>query len=68
MNRTKLLGISAMLNVAQAELTGAGHDEAANKVSAAVVDLHRDAGWTVEELKRMGEVQKWIIEQLVEDA
>ncbi len=67
MDRTKLLGLAANLNVVQAELDSAGREfrEAAKQINSAVVEIHRIAKWRAEELERMGEVQNWIVESLL---
>ena len=67
MNRQKLLGISAMLNVVQATLDQEGREYkvAASHVNAAVVEIHHAAKWSADEQKRMGEIQAWLVEQLL---
>ena len=66
-NRERLLGLSAMLNVVQATLDQEGREyrAAANHVNAAVVEIHQAAEWTADEQRRMGEIQAWLVEQLV---
>ena len=67
MNRPKLLGLAANLNVVQAELDSAGPQckAAAQQINSAVVEIHRIAKWSAAELERMGEVQNWVVGQLV---
>ena len=66
MNRQKLLGLSAMLNVVQATLDQEGREykAAAKHVNAAVVEIHRAAKWSADDQRRMGEIQNWLVEQL----
>ncbi len=53
MNRHTLLGLCATLNVAQAWLDQAGpqYREASRHINHAVVEIHRAAGWSAEELR-----------------
>ena len=34
-------------------------------IGAEVVEIHRAANWNTQEQKRMGEIQNWLIEQLL---
>lgn len=64
-DRDRLLGLAAMLNVVQAELDRhREHKVAANHVNAAVVAIHESAAWDANELERMGALQNWLVEQL----
>ena len=67
MNRHTLLGLCATLNVAQAWLDQAGpqYREATRHINHAVVEIHGAAGWSREELGRMGDVQGELVGQLV---
>ena len=66
MNRHTLLGLCATLNVAQAWLDQAGpqYRQASRHINAAVVEIHRAAGWSRVELARMGEVQGELVERI----
>jgi hypothetical protein len=65
-DRNLLLGLTATLNVAQAELDRAGpnYKAAASYVNKSVAELHRSAEWTQDELRRMAEVQNELVEML----
>ena len=58
MDRQKLLGLSAMLNVVQATLDQEGREykAAANHVNAAVVEIHHAAKWSADDQTRMAEI------------
>jgi hypothetical protein len=66
MDRPLLLGLAATLNVATAELDRLGLREAANHVNHAVVEIDHVAGWTAEDLQRIGGVQNELLRLLVE--
>ena len=67
MNRPKLLGLAANLNVVQAELDSAGAEfrEASKQINSAVVEIHTIAKWNAKEMERMGEVHGWIVASLL---
>ena len=62
MNRPKLLGLDANINVVQAELDCAGleYRDAAKQINSAVVEIHRTAKWSAAEMERMGEWRLWM--------
>lgn len=67
MNRHTLLGLAATLNIAQAWLDRADpkYRQAANYLNVAVVEIHRAARWSTRELREMGEVQNWLVKELI---
>lgn len=67
MDRQTLLGISAVLNVAHLMLArNRAYLDAVNHIVAAVVSVHERVEWTADELEKMGEIQNWVIQQIVE--